>query len=156
LLRALREYQQLAALGGARFAARRAAVVARYRFWAAISGSDIPLNANLGGGLLIPHPNGIVVHPDAAVGPNCLIFQQVTIGAGGKTPGVPRIGGHVNIGAGAKILGGVTIGDHSKIGANAVVISDVPAWATAVGIPAVVRRPATANDEEQRRDQALP
>jgi serine O-acetyltransferase len=49
---------------------------------------------------------------------------------------VPRIGGHVDIGAGAKILGGVVIGDHAKIGANAVVTRDVPAGATAVGIPA--------------------
>jgi len=28
--------------------------------------------------LLIPHPNEIVIHPDAAIGVNCLIFQQVT------------------------------------------------------------------------------
>jgi len=46
------------------------------------------------------------------------------------------IGGHVDIGTGAKILGPVTIGDHAKIGANAVVVTDVPAGATAVGIPA--------------------
>ena len=42
----------------------------------------------------------------------------------------------MDIGTGAKILGGVTIGDHAKIGANAVVLRDVPAFATAVGIPA--------------------
>ena len=28
----------------------------------------------------MPHPNGIVIHPDAEIGPNCLLFQQVTIG----------------------------------------------------------------------------
>jgi serine O-acetyltransferase len=93
------------------------------------------LNCQLGGGLLIPHPNGIVIHPDATIGVNCLIHQQVTIGVAGNR-GVPRIGGHVDIGAGAKILGGVVIGDHAKIGANAVVTRDVPAGATAVGIPA--------------------
>ena len=48
-------------------------------------------------------------------------------------------GGHVDIGAGAKILGPVTIGDHARIGANAVVTSEVPAHATAVGIPTRVR-----------------
>ncbi|MGH2514093.1 MAG: serine O-acetyltransferase, partial [Ktedonobacterales bacterium] len=40
--------------------------------------------------------------------------------------------------AGARVLGGITIGDGAQIGANAVVIDDVPAGATAVGIPARV------------------
>jgi len=46
----------------------------------------------------MPHPNGIVIHPDAEIGINFLIFQQVTIGTreGG---GAPKIGGNVDIGA---------------------------------------------------------
>lgn len=112
----------------------RKIAVLRHRFWSAITGAEIPLGTRIGGGLLLPHPNGIVIHPDSTIGPNCLIFQQVTLGVGDK--GAPRIGGHVDIGAGAKILGGVLIGDHAKIGANAVVLEDVPAYATAVGIPA--------------------
>lgn len=102
-----------------------------------MSGADIPLNSKIGGGLMIPHPNGIVIHPDAEIGPNCLIFQQVTIGAGLK-PGLPVIDGHVDIGAGAKIIGSLHIGAHARIGANAVVIDDVPSNDTAVGIPARV------------------
>lgn len=85
----------------------------------------------------MPHPNGIVIHPDAKIGPNCLIFQQVTVGARGSG-GVPSIGGHVDIGAGARILGSVDIGDHAVIGANAVVITDIPIGCIAVGIPAQV------------------
>lgn len=81
------------------------------------------------------HPNGIVIHPKVNIGVNCLIFQQVTIGAGSK-PGFPKIGGHTDIGAGAKILGGVSIGNHVKIGANSVVLQDVPDYSTVVGIPA--------------------
>jgi len=103
----------------------------RHRFWSVITGADIPLNCQIGGGLLIPHPNGIVIHPDAAIGVNCLIFQQVTLGIR-SGPGVPIIGGHVDIGAGAKILGPVRIGDHTRIGANAVVTKDVPSHTTAV------------------------
>ena len=72
------------------------------------------------------------------IGPNCLVFQQVTIGTGSR-PGVPRLGGHVEVGPGAKILGGVSIGDHVVIGANAVVVSDVPDGTLAVGVPAVVK-----------------
>jgi serine O-acetyltransferase len=139
LLRALRDYARaherggLLGLIGMRFA------VLRHRFWSVITAADIPLNAQrLGGGLLLPHPQGVVIHPEAELGPNCLLLQQVTIGTGSK-PGVPKLGGHVDVGAGAKILGGVTIGDHAVIGANAVVISDVPAHAVAVGIPAVVK-----------------
>ncbi len=109
-------------------------IVLRHRFWSIATGADIPLNALIGGGLLIPHPNGIVIHPDSEIGPNCLIFQQVTIGHSGG--GVPRIGGHVDIGAGAKLLGPITIGDHVRVGANAVVTHDVPSGKTVAGIPA--------------------
>lgn len=113
-------------------------LVLRHRLWSAVSGADIPLNSSIGGGLLLPHPTGVVIHPEATIGVNCLILQQVTIGTG-SLPGVPDIGGHVDIGAGAKILGGVKVGDHARIGANAVVVSNIPAGATAIGIPARVR-----------------
>ena len=101
-----------------------------------MTGADIPLTCNIGGGLLIPHPNGIVIHPEAKIGVNCLIFQQVTIGT--RSHGVPVIAGHVDIGAGARLLGAISIGAHAKIGANAVVNQDVPAGATAMGVPAQI------------------
>ena len=103
-------------------------------FWSIITGADIPVNCKIGGGLLLPHPNGVVIHPGSRIGVNCLIFQQVTIGA--RNDAVPTIAGHVDIGAGAKILGGVQVGQHALIGANAVVLDDVPDYCTAVGIPA--------------------
>lgn len=138
LLRVIRTYQRLSKQGPPlRYIAK--VCVIPYRFWSVVSGADIPLDAHLGGGLLLPHPNGVVIHPDAVVGPNCLLFQQVTLGAGGRRPGAPVLGGHVDVGAGAKVLGGITIGDHARIGANAVVLDDVPAGATAIGIPAQVR-----------------
>ena len=114
---------------------RSAWAVLRHRLWSAVSGADIPLNCHIGGGLLLPHPNGVVIHPDARVGPNCLIFQQVTLGTL-ATGGTPVVGGHVDIGAGAKLLGGIVVGDHAKIGANSVVLADVPPGAVAVGVPA--------------------
>lgn len=137
LLASIRAYQRHALAGGPLSAVFKKIAVLRHRFWSAMAGADIPINCRLGGGLLLPHPNGIVIHPEARIGPNCLVFQQVTLGKG-KRHGVPVVGGHVDIGAGAKILGGVTIGDHARIGANAVVLIDVPAGKTAVGVPAAI------------------
>lgn len=127
LLRAIRRYQ--AARGPLSGFARRYWVI-QHRFWSLVTGADIPLNSRIGGGLLLPHPNGVVVHPKSEIGVNCLLFQQVTI-----TKSV-TIGGHVDIGAGAKILGPVTINDHARVGANAVVTRDVFPGETAIGIPA--------------------
>jgi len=108
-----------------------------YRFWSVVTGSNIDLLAEIGGGLLIPHANGIVIHPRAKIGVNCLIHQQVTIGELGKADdGVPVIEGHVNIYAGAKVLGPIRVGAHATIGVNSVVFVDVPARATVLGVPA--------------------
>jgi serine O-acetyltransferase len=138
LLASIRAYQRHAASRRPWSFVLKKWAVLRHRFWSVVTGADIPLNSHIGGGLLLPHPNGVVIHPDAHIGPNCLIFQQVTIGTRG--PGdAPRIGGHVDIGAGARILGGIRIGDHAVIGANAVVMVDVPDNCYAVGVPAVVK-----------------
>lgn len=136
-LRTIRQYQRLKKANRIYARFLLPFIVLAHRFWSAVCGIDIPLRTQIGGGLLLPHPNGIVIHPDAKIGVNCLIFQQVTIGVGPKE-GIPTIGGHVDIGAGAKLLGGITVGDHAKIGANSVVLCNVPAGATAVGIPAKI------------------
>jgi serine O-acetyltransferase len=109
----------------------------RCRFWNFLSGCDIREGASLGIGLRMPHLLGIVIHQTAVVGDDCLIMQHVTLGQL-ETGGAPSLGKGVYVGAGAKILGQVTIGDHARIGANAVVLIDVPANATAVGVPARV------------------
>jgi serine O-acetyltransferase len=142
LLRCVRDYQAWQQRRGPIAALSKKTTVLRHRFWSVVTGAEIPLTCNIGGGLLIPHPNGIVIHPDAMIGVNCLIFQQVTIGTR-DTRGLPTIGGHVDIGAGAKILGAVVIGDHAKIGANVVVIEDVAQGGTAVG-SRMLSRPGAA------------
>lgn len=142
LLRSIRRYQYYAGRRGPLAWAGRKWNTLLHRLWSVICGAEIPINIALGGGLIMPHPNGIVIHHKAVIGPNCLLFQQVTLGVGGPIPGAPIVGGHVDIGAGAKVLGGVRLGDHCRIGANAVVIRDVPEGATAVGVPArVVHHP---------------
>ncbi len=128
LLASIRAYQHAAARRGPIASMQRRLAVLRHIFWSAVTGADIPIFCRIGGGLRMPHANGIVIHPKAQIGPNCLIMQQVTIGSSGKG-GVPKIGGHVDISVGASILGPVTIGDHALIGAHALVVKDVPAGA---------------------------
>ncbi len=118
LLKSIRQYQKWKSKTHFLSKIYQKSSVLQYRFWTVVTGADIPINCNLGGGLLLTHPNDVVIHSNATIGVNCLIFQQVTI-----TKNV-QIGGHVDIGAGAKIINPVTIGNHAKIGANAVVIKD--------------------------------
>jgi serine O-acetyltransferase len=134
LLLTIRRYQYWRSKRGIVALCIRKRLVLGHRFWTLITGAAIELDSRIGGGLLIPHPNGVVIHPNAAIGVNCLIFQQVTIGSRGL--GVPVIGGHVDIGAGAKILGAVEVGDHAFIAANSLVLTNVPAGTTAIGVPA--------------------
>ncbi len=136
LLRSIRRYQYWRDRGGFFSLLALKYYVLTHRFWSVVTGAEIQLNSTIEGGLLLLHPNGIVIHPKASIGPNCLIFQQVTIGGTESGDGLPKIGGHVDIGAGARILGPVSVGDHAVIGANAVVVSDVPPSTTVVGIPA--------------------
>jgi serine O-acetyltransferase len=102
-----------------------------------LTGSDIDVGFRFGRNLLLPHPTGVVVHRSVVIGDDCMVMQQVTLGQVADG-GVPVIGSRVYIGAGAKVLGPIRIGDDARIGANAVVLTDVPAGATAVGVPAKV------------------
>ncbi|NEP57125.1 MAG: serine acetyltransferase [Symploca sp. SIO2G7] len=141
LLKSIREYQKWKKHGGILGKFFSAYNVLQNRFWTTITGTDIPINCEIEGGLILTHPIGVVIHADASIGPNCLILQQVTIVKDVK------VGGHVDIGAGAKIIRPVNIGDHAKIGANAVVLNDVPPGATAVGIPAkIINCPESGNN----------
>ncbi|HEY0846546.1 MAG TPA: DapH/DapD/GlmU-related protein [Noviherbaspirillum sp.] len=81
---------------------------------------------------------GIVVHRRARIGDKVVIGPNVTIGGRSGFIPVPVIEDDVMIGAGARILGPVRIGRGAQIGANAVVLTDIPAGATAVGVPARV------------------
>jgi len=140
LLRTIRQYQQCAQ---SKNIMRRKLltkwIVIKHRFWSVITGADIDLRCQIGGGLLLPHPNGIVIHPITIISDNFFIFQKVTIDPNGKRP-IPSITtDHVNIGVVAKLLGNITVGYLAKIGANAFVTKNVSAKATAVGIPATIK-----------------
>ncbi|MBO9582352.1 MAG: serine acetyltransferase [Sphingobium sp.] len=138
LIASIRSYQRHEGRSGLLAMLGRRYANYRHRFWTIVTGANIPITTRIGGGLVMPHPGGIVVHADAEIGPNCLIMQNVTVGTNVKG-GVPRIGGHVDLFAGACVLGAVTIGDHARIGALALVLEDVPPGATVVAPRAQIR-----------------
>jgi len=103
-------------------------------------GIELPYTVKLGQRVILEHQHGIVIHGNCEIGDDCIIRQGVTLGNRymDKPCDAPKLGKNVNVGAGAKILGAVNVGDDAVIGANAVVVNDVPAGATAVGIPAKI------------------
>jgi serine O-acetyltransferase len=110
---------------------------------------DIHPAATIGRRVFIDHGVGVVIGETAVVGDDVVIYQQVTLGGVSLTQGKrhPTIGNHVVVGAGAKVLGNITVGDNAKIGANSVVIKDVPAFSTAVGVPARVLQCSTKSEK---------
>jgi serine O-acetyltransferase len=103
-------------------------------------GIELPYSVRLGQRVIVEHQGAIVIHGNAEIGDDCILRQGVTLGIRylDRLDDAPKLGARVNVGAGAKILGAVIIGDDANIGANAVVLRDVPAGATAIGIPAKI------------------
>lgn len=117
------------------------------RFW---TGIEIHPGATIGRRLVIDHGSGIVIGETTEIGDDVLLYQGVTLGGTGKEMGKrhPTLGNNVMVGAGAKVLGPITLHDNARIAAGAVVLQDVPANATAVGVPAQIVR---VNGEKIRR-----
>jgi len=114
------------------------------------TGIEIHPGATIGRRLFIDHGMGVVIGETAELGDDVTLYQDITLG--GISPSVnsaaqvnkkrhPTLRDRVIVGAGAQVLGGITVGEGAKVGANAVVVTDVPAGALAVGIPAKVSPP---------------
>lgn len=106
------------------------------------TGIEIHPGATIGKNLFIDHGMGVVIGETAIIGDNCILYQNVTLGGTGKDHGKrhPTLGDNVLVGAGAKVLGPFKVGDNARVAAGAVVLDEVPANATAVGVPARVVR----------------
>jgi serine O-acetyltransferase len=102
-----------------------------------ITGIEIHPGAVIGEGLFIDHGMGVVIGETAIIGDFCHLTQGVTLGgtSNRREKRHPTLGNHVTVGAGAKIIGAVTVGDHATIGAGSVVVTNVPEYATVVGVP---------------------
>jgi serine O-acetyltransferase len=95
-------------------------------------GIEVPPTVVLGRRVILGHQSGIVVHPRATIGDDCIIRQNVTIGALNteRAEEAPVIGQRVELGTGVAIVGPVSIGDGSRIGPHCVVMTDVPPGST--------------------------
>ena len=107
-----------------------------------LTGVDIHPAARIGKNLFIDHATGVVIGETAEIGDDVTLYHGVTLGGTSASQGKrhPTLGDRVIVGAGAKLLGPIVIGDDARIGSNAVVLKDVPASATAVGVPAQIVR----------------
>jgi serine O-acetyltransferase len=105
------------------------------RFVQILVGIYISPDADIGPGLVIHTPFGIVVGPNK-IGSHCTIQNGVVIAAGTR-----GIGDNVYFGAGAKVMGGAKIGNNVVVAANSLVLTDVPDNMTVIGVPARIRIP---------------
>jgi serine O-acetyltransferase len=113
-----------------------------------LTGIEIHPGATIGRRFFIDHGMGVVIGETAEIGDDCTLYHGVTLGGTSWNKGKrhPTLEKGVVVGAGAKILGPITIGEGARIGSNAVVVKEVPAGATAIGIPArIIEAEAAAN-----------
>jgi serine O-acetyltransferase len=110
-----------------------------------LTGCDLAYQAQIGPGLVLYHPTGVVIGPHCRIGARARIMQGATIGSDAvvvvdREPGSPTIGDDVFIGPGAGVFGPVELGNRVQVGANAVVTSSFRSDVVVGGIPARVLR----------------
>lgn len=122
------------------------------------TGVEIHPGAKIGRRLFIDHGMGVVIGETTEIGDDVLIYSGVVLGGTAleKKKRHPTIGNKVLIGAGVIVLGPIHLGDGSRIGAGSVVIHDIPANATAVGIPARVGLGFTAEEIQKLEHGRIP
>lgn len=105
-----------------------------------LTGVDIHPAARIGRRLFIDHATGLVIGETTEIGDDVTLYHGVTLGGTSceRVKRHPTLGDRVIVGAGAQVLGPIKIGDDARIGSNAVVLANVPAGATAVGVPAQI------------------
>lgn len=79
---------------------------------------------------------GAIVNSGAIVEHDCVLEPFCHCAPGSVLAGNVRVGRFALVGAGAVLIPGVSVGEGATLGAGAVAISDVPANATAIGVPA--------------------
>lgn len=95
-----------------------------------IWGVEIKPKTQIGWGIKIFHPMGIIINPGSILGRDVVLRHGVTIGnkynkKTGQETKCPIIGDNVEFGAYACVIGGIRVGEDSIIGAMCYVDFDV-------------------------------
>ncbi|MDX1694285.1 MAG: serine O-acetyltransferase [Ketobacteraceae bacterium] len=133
-----------------------ARLISSFSRW--LTGIEIHPGARIGRRFFIDHGMGVVIGETAEIGDDVTLYHGVTLGGTSWNKGKrhPTLGNNVVVGAGAKVLGPITISDDARVGSNAVVTKDVPAGATAVGIPGrIILRDRGDDDGTEARRKAM-
>ena len=122
------------------------------------TGIEIHPGATIGRRFFIDHGMGIVIGETSEIGNDVLLYKGVVLGGTSleKKKRHPTLGNNIIVGSNAIIMGAITIGDNARIGAASVVTHNVPANATAVGIPARVKIGATKSAIDTLEHSNLP
>jgi len=108
-------------------------------------GCEVPGAVACGRRLVLAHGGrGVIVVDDAVLGDDVVLAPFSAVGAAYPAPGAPVLGDGVYLGAQAAVLGAVTIGDGAFLGARALVLQDLGPGAVALGVPAQVIEPPSA------------
>lgn len=106
---------------------------------------DVSAKTIIGKGFKIEHLGGVVINPDAKLGNDVTILNNVLIGMEkrGKRTGSPDIGNKVYIASGAVITGKIKVGNNVLIAANSFVNFDVPNNSIVIGNKIIKSNKAT-------------
>ena len=123
-----------------------------------LTGIEIHPGAKIGRRLFIDHGMGVVIGETAEIGDDVLIYKGVLLGGTSlkKEKRHPTIGDNVVLGSNAIVLGAIVIGENARVGAASVVTHDVPANATAVGVPARISMGYSDHEIEKLEHAKLP
>lgn len=102
-------------------------------------------------GAYIPHGQ-VEIEGLTYVGKRCYLAPMAGIGLAQGDMRGPHLEDGVFVGAAAKVLGPIRIGRNARIGASTLVMRDVPAGASALGVPARI----VPGANHGRTDESLP
>jgi serine acetyltransferase len=96
---------------------------------------------DIGPGLRLPHPFGIVIGEGVTIGSDCTLLHNVTL-----QNGATAVGDGAVLANGVTILAGADVGAGALIGSHSVVRGAIPARTVAVGAPARSVRPVRVGE----------
>jgi serine O-acetyltransferase len=124
-----------------------------------LTGVEIHPGAHIGHRFFIDHGTGVVIGETAAIGDDCVLFHNVTLGGTGKHHGKrhPTLEDNVLVGTGATLLGPITVAANARIGAGSFIrMHDVPTDCTVVGAPARIVKLAGVRVDKELPATQLP